>query len=138
MIKVCDVSEKNVLGLYWHTAARSIKIYKDATDSDIQKAVLEEDPLALCARFGVDKEGAVFWWNGDVNHAGVADAIGRIWILTGYWNFDERTFYSNNRFTQEQLNKTAQTPEGSIALDTLRNFSTNIRTIEMASAKLKF
>jgi|GEM_PF-2405698 len=138
MIEAAELSENNVQSVYWHTLVKSIKIYKEATDSEIKKAIIEEDRTADCARFGVDENGDVFWWNGSVNHSGVATALQKMWILTGFWNFDKKVFLSNNKYSQKQLDSEAQTPEGKKTLDTLRNFSTNIRTIEMASAILRF
>lgn len=137
MIEVAELSEKNVQSVYWHTTVKSIKIYKEATDSEIQRAVIEEDRTADCARFGVDEDGEVFWWNGSVNHSGVATALQKMWILTGFWNFDKKVFLSNNKYSQKQLDAEANTTEMQNALIELRKFSSTIRVIEMENAVLK-
>ena len=133
-----SAKRNQVRPFYWNTNVDEISLFMLA-DPSVKHWVLREDPEAVSLRFGMRSDGAVFWWNGSVNHTGICDRLNTFWILTGIWKFDDTKFTSNNKYSMAQLERMLKDDdEFKAGLEHLRFFSKDINTIEFSTGTFKY
>lgn len=133
------LNKKSMEPSYWNSPIDEITIWIYPNDSsELIEYIKDEDCTCESIRFGVDEHGLVFFWNGSINHTGVANALNRVWILTGIYKFDDKIYTSNNRYSQKQIDMESQSEEFKRAFEQLRDFNNSINEIRMANSILKF